>query len=211
MTKRIEADWNTWAFIPTTSLQEAVFLSLDLEPDPKGFNGALVMDYAKAGKSDPIGVLRELNRRMKIACANVDELAKFSMSYHRDTQKAKVSLSKFGTWAEGMEWSLPDKFPRQPAPAHHQTSDVTDCEAVAAPVVTVQAEPAPAQNATPAPVVAIGKKWTPEKLAELKAFREAHTETETAKQFSISGARIRQLLPTGKPKKKPYSVFTHRI
>lgn len=68
----------------------------------------------------------------------------------------------------------------------------------------------PAQTTTLAPVVATGKKWTPEKLAELKAFREAHTEPETAKQFGISGARIRQLLPTGKPQKKPYSVFTHR-
>lgn len=54
-----------------------------------------------------------------------------------------------------------------------------------------------------------GKKWIPEKVAELRAYREVHTESETAKQFGISGARIRQLLPTGKPQKKPYSVFTH--
>lgn len=64
----------------------------------------------------------------------------------------------------------------------------------------------------PAPVVTNGKKWTPEKLVELKDYRECHTERETAKKFGISGARIRQLLSTpGCPQKKPYSVFTHLI
>ena len=65
-------------------------------------------------------------------------------------------------------------------------------------------------TATPAPVVA-GKKWTPEKLAELKAYREAHTMPETAERFGISGARIRELLPSEKPKAKPFAGLIHRI
>ena len=75
-----------------------------------------------------------------------------------------------------------------------------------------QAEP-------PAPVVAEsasvapgnGKVWTPEKLAELKAYRAAHTMPETAKKFGISEQRIRQLLPSNKPKGKGYSAFTHHM
>ncbi|MDD5001779.1 hypothetical protein [Rhodoferax sp.] len=67
-------------------------------------------------------------------------------------------------------------------------------------------EPAPAKKPAPA-----NKKWTPERKAELKAFRDAHTEKETAAKFGISGPRIRILLPTGEPQKKPYSVFTHHI
>jgi hypothetical protein len=68
-----------------------------------------------------------------------------------------------------------------------------------------------ASPATPAPVVLGGKKWTSEKLAELKAYRETHTMTETADKFEISEQRIRRLLPSGKPQKNPYSVFTHHI
>lgn len=78
----------------------------------------------------------------------------------------------------------------------------------------LEVESAPAQTAATLPPVVAGgtvKKWTPEKLAELKAYRDCHTEPETAKQFGISGARIRKLLPTGRPQKKPYSGFTHLI
>lgn len=70
---------------------------------------------------------------------------------------------------------------------------------------------APEQSpATPAPVAG-GKKWTPENKAELKAFRDAHTEKETAAKFGISGSRIRKLLPTGEPQKTTYSGFKHLI
>jgi len=73
--------------------------------------------------------------------------------------------------------------------------------------------------APPAPIVADsasnapgnGKVWTPEKLAELKAYRAAHTMPETATKFGISEQRIRQLLPSNKPKQKGYSAFTHRM
>lgn len=54
------------------------------------------------------------------------------------------------------------------------------------------------------------KKWTQERLAELAAYRETHTMSETAKKFGISQQRIRQLLPRSEPKLKGYSAFTHR-
>ena len=69
---------------------------------------------------------------------------------------------------------------------------------------------APEQSpATPAPVA--GKKWTPEKLAELKAYREVHTMPETAVKFGISEQRIRGLLPSQKPKAKPFAGLIHRM
>jgi len=68
---------------------------------------------------------------------------------------------------------------------------------------------APAQAAKPAPMA--GKKWTTDKLAELRAYRDKHTMPETADKFGITEQRIRALLPSNKPQKKPYSVFTHRI
>lgn len=66
------------------------------------------------------------------------------------------------------------------------------------------------ETATPAPVVAGGKKWTDEKLADLKAYRETHTMPETAEHFEISVQRIRDLLPSKKPKAKPFAVLINR-
>jgi hypothetical protein len=48
------------------------------------------------------------------------------------------------------------------------------------------------------------KKWTPEKLAELRAFRDEHGTKAAAKKFGISEARIRQLLPTETPPRKSH-------
>ena len=72
----------------------------------------------------------------------------------------------------------------------------------------------------PAPVVAesasggvepvAGKRWTSEKLAELKSYREKHGTKKTAEFFGISEQRIRQMLPSKKPQPKGYSAFTHR-
>ena len=61
------------------------------------------------------------------------------------------------------------------------------------------------------PVVIGGKKWTPEKLAELKAYREVYTMPETDVKFNISEQRIRDLLPSQKPKAKPFAGLIHRM
>ncbi len=80
----------------------------------------------------------------------------------------------------------------------------------------------PAQEqtaATPAPVVAEStsdksgnpKRWTPEKLAELEAYREGHTMAETVTKFSISEQRIRKLLPSATPKANFFTSVIHRV
>lgn len=55
-----------------------------------------------------------------------------------------------------------------------------------------------------------GVKWTPEKLAELSAYRDGHTMPETALKFGISEQRIRQLLPSDKPKATPFAGLIRR-
>lgn len=65
-------------------------------------------------------------------------------------------------------------------------------------------------QSAPATVVPWGKKWTPEKLAELKAYRDAHTMLETAAHYDITEQRIRQLLPSKKAKAQPFSGLMHR-
>ena len=68
-----------------------------------------------------------------------------------------------------------------------------------------------ATTLSPVPVVAGGKKWTLEKLAELKAYRDTHTMPETASKFGISEQRIRQLLPSGKTKAELFAGLIHRM
>ena len=65
------------------------------------------------------------------------------------------------------------------------------------------AEPTPSASAgTP-------KKWTPERLADLHAYREQYGTKTAAKNFGISEARVRKLLPR-KAKLTGYNVFNQR-
>lgn len=61
-----------------------------------------------------------------------------------------------------------------------------------------------------AELLPVAKKWTPERLEELRAYREAHGTKKAAEWAKVSGARVRELLPSDKPAKKGYSAFTHR-
>jgi hypothetical protein len=70
--------------------------------------------------------------------------------------------------------------------------------------------PAAAGSASPEPKATNEKKWTPEVMASLRAYREKHTMPETAAHFGISESRIRQLDPRKKPKEKGNSVFSRR-
>jgi hypothetical protein len=68
-------------------------------------------------------------------------------------------------------------------------------------------EPAAAEPVLPK---GTGKKWTADRLADLSAYRDKHGTNGAAEHFGISAARVRALLPTGKPATKGYSAFTHR-
>lgn len=70
--------------------------------------------------------------------------------------------------------------------------------------VMVQITPAPAPTAA-----GRGKRWTPESLAEMKAYRTQHGTKATAAHYGISASLVRQKLPGDKQKAKGYSVYTH--
>lgn len=72
--------------------------------------------------------------------------------------------------------------------------------------------PAPVPQAAPIETVgASGKRWTPEKIAELKSYRDKHGTKKAAEYFAISEQLIRRKLPNEKPQPKGYSAFTHHI
>ncbi|MDP3520689.1 MAG: hypothetical protein Q8S02_08710 [Hydrogenophaga sp.] len=56
-----------------------------------------------------------------------------------------------------------------------------------------------------------GKVWTPERLSEMKAYRERHGTKKTAEFYKVSAQRVRELLPSDKPKAKGYSAFNRPL
>lgn len=52
------------------------------------------------------------------------------------------------------------------------------------------------------------KRWTPERLADLRKHRDDHGTKKAAEWAGVSEARVRALLPGDKPTKKGYSAFT---
>ena len=63
----------------------------------------------------------------------------------------------------------------------------------------------------PSVEAAHGKRWTPELIAELKAFRAARGTAEAAQKYGVSTARIRTLDPSENPKPRGVSAFSQRV
>lgn len=65
-----------------------------------------------------------------------------------------------------------------------------------------------------APARGTAKQWTPERRAELRAYREAHGTKAAAAHFGITEGRVRQLLP-GEPARpvaaSPWAGLTHKL
>lgn len=70
---------------------------------------------------------------------------------------------------------------------------------------------APASAVDESVPVPIGKKrWTPEAIAELAAYRATHGTKKAAEHFGVSEAFVRKLLPSKTPPPKGYSAFNPR-
>lgn len=92
--KHSPANWDLWAYIPQCEHWKAVALSLDIEPPENSYQV----------KGWPL----EYDRRLKITSAHIE-----CKSLPRSkTDFNKVDLSVFSTWAQSLDWSLPDRFPR---------------------------------------------------------------------------------------------------
>lgn len=64
-------------------------------------------------------------------------------------------------------------------------------------------EPPPSQ----APKKGGERRWTDEFKAEVRAYREKHGLSKTAKQYAVSQATISKHVPAGKPKKPALGVW----
>ncbi|NOU41530.1 MAG: hypothetical protein HOO85_09715 [Methylotenera sp.] len=92
--EQLQANWDVWERIPQCAVWKAVALSLDLEPPKRWY---FVRNWPN-----------EYELRLDVAtkhfeCKNITQSKIDSDS---------VDLTAFGTWAESLCWSLPDRFPR---------------------------------------------------------------------------------------------------
>ena len=223
-------DWELWAHMPKATLTEAVAVSLGIDPSAlKPRSG-----YAEPGKDF------ERRLKLACAFVShagpLKSLDTLPPNHLMDgPATATVSLPQFAAWALSMRWELPEKFPRFKAaptqPATNSTVPATPATQNPLYVAIQHIVKSELQKHTPAPVVPIepqaapvvavdesdcvepvtGKRWTPEKLAELKSYREKHSTKKAAEFFGISGQLIRKMLPSEKPQPKGYSAFTHRM
>lgn len=100
-------DWELWAHMPKATLTEAVAVSLGIDPSAiKPGRG-----YAEPGK--------DFDRRLKLACAFVNDAGPLkpigpleALHLLGGPVTAVVSLPEFAKWALGMEWTIPEQFPR---------------------------------------------------------------------------------------------------
>lgn len=96
------ADWETWAYKRRATLRGAVLLSLGLQPMRRDGH-----DYADPGK--------EAERRIAIAVDYLGEEGPLRPLDRRQLlgarENVELDLAEFRSWAEGMGWGIPDRFP----------------------------------------------------------------------------------------------------
>lgn len=93
-----EPDWTTWALMVEVTLEEAVALSCNVEPDVLNNSFVLQEDY-------PL----EVQRRLRIAKSHADVKR---LNCRWKSLEQKVTLCEFAQWAKSHHLTLPEKFPQ---------------------------------------------------------------------------------------------------
>ena len=157
--------------------------------------------------------------RERVAATALDALASFEALVKRTVEETTSPALEMGPPLpnEGLPfdqmrqiWARRELFRRAALVYARMLNDEQLIEHYQTPEPAPEREPA---DSTAGPLdgsVSNGKKWTPEKLAEVAAYRKEHGTKKAAEHFKVSEQLIRQKLPSAKPKPKGYSAFTHR-
>lgn len=196
-------NWTEWRNRTYVQLWQAVALTFGVEP-------SRVRKKGTSGKP-AYGDIDGLDHRLEIAVSELNRLEwerpnaqPRSVAYHWNLS---VSLASFAELADLMGWPLDASIPR---PTHRTAQEFEKTIARIDESLSVAKNtlnPGEQASAYPNAPAKNGLKWTPEKMAELRAYRAKHTMPQTAAHFDISEARIRELDPRKKPKQKGYSAF----
>lgn len=191
--QRQPARWALWLTIPRVELWQAVLLSLGIEPDD-----SLEAEACGRVPDEPLSFNR---------------LSREFFSRREDCLRALSTegpIRPQGSLYVGMLQS-----PRCPvllaevAAFLARIGATVPIEMQATPAVTKTEEPNQSDSAEMQPQ-GTEKRWTPELLTEMAAFRHANGTKAAAEKYSISEARVRKLQPSDNPPPRGYSAFSHR-
>lgn len=198
--------WKLWTSVPHVALWEAVALVLGIEPSqlrhsPHGWMAGPGGGPMLEERSFPS---RERHEAFQRALGFAERAANYSGPIHlriglaagMNKRTAQVSLAEVVAFFVSCDW------PDIPAPLLALVESDADIPE------PPQSKQLPA--ADPMPAVNGAKKWTPERLEELRTYRKAHGTKAAAEWARISEARVRELLPGDKPAPNGYSAFTQR-
>ena len=95
-----EIDWKFWGQMPTASVEEALLLTFNIDPECR---------------RPPPSVLGEYKKREQIVYAHVQNGSLGLSEVHAGPDGTEtslaVSLSEFGRWAQSLGWEIPSEFP----------------------------------------------------------------------------------------------------
>ena len=226
--------WKLWLSVPTVELWEAVALVVAieprcLEPSAHGWMAGPGRGPFFTPRSFPSEAKRaDFDKALSFA----ERAANVAGPIHRRTgaamgmsaSTALVSLAEVVAYFVGVDW------PGIPAPllalvsAPDSTATGKAADACRQPKNDDEqagngaGEPVPDNPAVGAasdwkqvarPVT--GKRWTPEAVEELRAYRDKNGATKAAELAGVSTARVRALLPRDKPQPKGYSPFNPHL
>ncbi len=98
------ADWNTYRYIPEVTLQDAVALSCDIDPEQLDRSRVHVPGLVTDSRCPP-----EFKRRRKIAEANCGSRGAIPTIRFATTRSlSTVRLCDFAVWAKSLDWWMPD-------------------------------------------------------------------------------------------------------
>jgi hypothetical protein len=182
--------WAVWRALPHAQLWQAVALSLNLEPIQAMFDqvGRAPMRYSRPGvPAEFLDRLAVCQRALSVA----GPIKPQGPLYRGMLQspRCEVLVSEVAAFLVLAEFTVPDEMRDLPPPTE-----------AAAPT---ESKMPPAANGTK-------KLWTPERLEQLRSYREKHGTSAAAKQFGVSDTRVRDLLPGDKSEPKGHSVFNLR-
>ncbi len=102
-------DWGLWARIPTAGLDEAVALSLNVNPL---FVPMLWNMFNDEDPQEHDEGTAEFARRLVVARNNIQPLGALTVfGMDEDPARCRVRLADFAALAAGLGWSLPPEFP----------------------------------------------------------------------------------------------------
>lgn len=124
-------NWSYWAQLFTVGIEDAVYLTLDINPDlwnhlmPLAQARDIPDDFIQPKALEAYGLLKLHGERVEV-CASHRKSIGGDLPTHGNTQQ--VYLAQFGAWAKARSWEPPDEFPISLVQEENPLTDYRDSD-----------------------------------------------------------------------------------